>query len=87
MTAREAAMERLFKSLNAERVCHRSGQTRREVEVVRFDYCSVYYNLRRRHSALGWKAPCFSREGPLNKSIRPDLNGDRARLRPCDSVA
>jgi transposase InsO family protein len=34
-----------------------AGQTRREVQVALFEYISGFSNLRRIHSALGWKRP------------------------------
>jgi transposase InsO family protein len=63
-------VESFFKSLNAEMIWRRNWQTRREVEVAIFpfhglhpnrcratEYINGFYNLRRRHSALGWKSP------------------------------
>jgi putative transposase len=52
-----AAVESFFKSMKAELIWRRNWQTRREVEVALFQYTDGFYNLRRRHSALGWKSP------------------------------
>ena len=65
-----AAVESFFKSLKTEMVWRRNWQTRRGVEAALFpshgvktnhcratDYITVFYNPRRRHSALGRKSP------------------------------
>lgn len=52
-----SAVESFFKSLKAELVWHRDWVTRREVEIALFEYINGFSNPRRKHSALGWKAP------------------------------
>jgi putative transposase len=52
-----SAVESFLKSLKAELIWRRNWQTRREVEVALLEYINVFYNPRRRHSALGWKFP------------------------------
>jgi len=65
-----SAVESFFKSLKAELVWRRNGQTRREVEIALFpshgllanhergtEYINGFYNPRRKHSILGWKSP------------------------------
>ena len=53
----QATVESFFKSLKAELVWHRNWHTRREVEFALFEYINGFHNLRRKHSALGWKSP------------------------------
>ena len=52
-----AAVETCFKTLKAELIWRHSWTTRRETEVALFRYINGFYNLRRLHSALGWKSP------------------------------
>lgn len=52
-----SAVESFFKSLKAELLWRRDWQTRRKVEIARFEYINGFYNSRRRHSTLGWKSP------------------------------
>ena len=52
-----SAVESFFKSLRAELVWRRNWQTRREVEVARFQYINGFYNPRRKHSAIARKSP------------------------------
>jgi putative transposase len=56
---------RYFKTIKAELIWRRSWQNRRDVEVAVFEYINGFYNPRRRHSALGWKAPWHSKGRPL----------------------
>ena len=51
-----SAVESFFKSLKAELVWRRTWQTRREVEIARFEYINGFYNPRRRHSTIDWKS-------------------------------
>ena len=52
-----SAVESFVKSLKAELVWRRNGQTRRKVEVAPFEYIIQFYNPRRKHSALGGTSP------------------------------
>ncbi len=52
-----AVVETFFKTLKAELIWRRAWHTRREVEGALFQYINGFYNLRRRHSALGGKSP------------------------------
>lgn len=52
-----AAVETFFKSIKAELIWRRSWETRRQAEMVIFEYINGFYNPRRRHSTLGWKSP------------------------------
>ena len=52
-----AAVETFFKTIKAELIWRRSWETRRQAEMVIFEYINGFYNPRRRHSALGWKSP------------------------------
>lgn len=52
-----AAVETFSKSIKAESIWRKSWETRRQAELVIFEYINGFYNLRRRHSALGWKRP------------------------------
>lgn len=52
-----AVAESFFKSLKVERVYHRRYQTRKEAQADIFQYIEVFYNRRRRHSSLGYRAP------------------------------
>lgn len=52
-----APMESFFNSLKNERVFHEDYATREEAKRDLFDYIEVFYNRRRRHSALRYKSP------------------------------
>ena len=52
-----AAMESFFNSLKNERVFHEDYATREQAKRDLFDYIEMFYNRRRRHSALGSKSP------------------------------
>tara|TARA_R100000963_G_scaffold11110_1_gene8043 strand:- start:126 stop:422 length:297 start_codon:yes stop_codon:yes gene_type:complete len=52
-----SAVETFFKTIKAELIWRRSWETRRQAEMVIFEYINGFYNPRRRHSALGWKSP------------------------------
>ena len=52
-----AAVETFFKTIKAALLWQRSWPTRRAAELAIFQYINVFYNPRRRHSALGWKSP------------------------------
>lgn len=52
-----SAVERLFKSLQAEPVWRRNWQTRRKVDVAPCEHIIGCYHPRRKHAALGGKSP------------------------------
>jgi putative transposase len=52
-----APMESFFNSLKNERVFHEDYATREEAKRDLFDYIEIFYNRRRRHSALCYKSP------------------------------
>ena len=52
-----APMESFFNSLKNERVFHEDYTTREQAKRDLFDYIEVFYNRRRRHSALNYQSP------------------------------
>ena len=52
-----SAVETFFKTSKAELIWRRPWQTRRDAQLAISQYINGFYNLRRRHSALGWKSP------------------------------
>jgi putative transposase len=52
-----SAMESFFSSLKIERVHRKVYCTRDEARADVFDYVERFYNLRRRHSTLGYLSP------------------------------
>ncbi|MNL12596.1 IS2 transposase TnpB [compost metagenome] len=52
-----AIAESFFKTLKTEMVYHRKFETRAQAKVEIFDYIEVWYNRKRRHSALGYLTP------------------------------
>jgi putative transposase len=52
-----APMESFFNSLKNERVFHQHYVTREQAKQDLFDYIEVFYNRRRRHSALSYQSP------------------------------
>jgi len=62
-----AVVESFFHTLKTEQVHHRDYATRREAEADIFEYIEVFYNRRRRHSALGYLSPAeFERMQPVH---------------------
>ena len=72
-----SAVESLFKSMKGELIWRRNWQSRREAEVAHFEYINGFYNPRRKHSALGWKAPVVFEQQAVSRdrtaAIEPDL--------------
>ncbi len=61
-----AVMESFFATLKQELVYHRQYQTRKEAKQDIFEYIQVWYNRKRRHSALGYQSPeQFENKGQL----------------------
>jgi putative transposase len=52
-----AAMESFFSSLKIERTARKTYRTRDEAKADVFDYIERFYNVRRRHSTLGYLSP------------------------------
>ena len=52
-----AAMESFFSSLKTERTTRKLYRTRDQARADVFDYIERFYNLRRRHSTLGYVSP------------------------------
>ena len=52
-----AAMESFFSTLKTERTADKTYRTRDEARADVFDYIERFYNLRRRHSTLGYISP------------------------------
>ena len=50
-------MESFFNSLKNERVFHEDYETRAEARQDLFEYIEMFYNRKRRHSALGYCSP------------------------------
>ena len=52
-----AAMESFFSTLKTERTANKVYRTRDHARADVFDYIELFYNLRRRHSTLGYISP------------------------------
>jgi putative transposase len=52
-----AAMESFFSSLKTERTARKIYRTREQAKADVFDYIERFYNLKRRHSTLGYLSP------------------------------
>ena len=52
-----AAMESFFHSLKVEQVHHDDYRTRSEARAVIFEYIELFYNRKRRHSAINYMSP------------------------------
>ena len=52
-----AAMESFFASLKKERTARKTYRTRDEAKADVFDYIECFYNLKRRHSTIGYMSP------------------------------
>ena len=61
-----AAMESFFSSLKTERTARKVYRTRAQAKADGFDYIERFYNLKRRHSTLGYLSPIeFERKAGL----------------------
>ncbi|MBK8274822.1 MAG: IS3 family transposase [Nitrospira sp.] len=61
-----AAMESVFSSLKTERTARTTYRTQDQAKADVFDYIERFYNLRRRHSTLGYLSPMeFERQAQL----------------------
>lgn len=52
-----AAMESFFSSLKTERTARKTYRTRTEAKADVFDYIERFYNIKRRHSTIGYISP------------------------------
>ena len=52
-----AAMESFFSSLKTERTARKTYRTRDEAKADVFDYIECFYNVKRRHSTIGYLSP------------------------------
>lgn len=52
-----AIAESFFNTLKMEMVYHRKFETRAQAKLEIFDYIQVWYNRKRRHSALNYLTP------------------------------
>ena len=52
-----AAMESFFSSLKTERTARKTYRTRDEAKADLFDYIECFYNVKRRHSTIGYMSP------------------------------
>jgi putative transposase len=52
-----AVMESFFGTLKTELVYHEQYQTRAQARLSIFEYIEVFYNRKRRHSAIGYQSP------------------------------
>ena len=52
-----ACAESFFSTLRTERIYHRIYQTREEARKDIFEYIELFYNVRRKHSTIGYISP------------------------------
>jgi Integrase core domain len=52
-----AVMESFFFSLKTERTAHKTYRTHDEAKDDVFDYIECFYNVKRRHSTIGYMSP------------------------------
>ena len=52
-----AVAESFFGTLKTELIHHETYATREEARLALFEYLEVFYNRKRRHSALGYRSP------------------------------
>ena len=64
-----AAIETFFKTIKAELIWRDTWETRRQAEIAIFEYTNDFYNPRRRHLVLGWKALSLSNGRWLNEHL------------------
>jgi putative transposase len=62
-----APMESFFSSLKTELVHRTRFRTRREAKAALFEYIEIFYNRRRRHSAIGYRTPVQAHADMLMK--------------------
>ncbi len=52
-----AVAESFFKTIKVEMVYHHNFKTRYQAKIALFEYIEIWYNQKRRHSALGYLSP------------------------------
>jgi transposase InsO family protein len=67
-----AFMESFFASLKTEVFDDKVAATRREAELLVFDYIETFYNPRRRHTSLGFKSPLEFEAQHMNRKLHND---------------
>jgi len=65
-----APMESFFNGLKNERTHHRRYASREEAREDTFEYIELFYNRRRRHSALGYQSPATYYQNCLTQQRR-----------------
>jgi putative transposase len=65
-----AVTESFFNSLKNERVHHQRYTTRAQARQDLFEYIELFYNRRRRHSALGYRSPADFHSAWIDQHIR-----------------
>ncbi|MCC9168584.1 IS3 family transposase [Pontibacter sp. XAAS-A31] len=61
--------ESFFKTLKTELIYHRKFATRQEARLAIFAYIEIFYNRKRRHSALVYLTPCQYENLPYNQAM------------------
>jgi transposase InsO family protein len=69
-----AVAESFFKTLKTEMVYQQTFRTREQARLAVFEYIEVWYNQKRRHSALGYLTPCQKEKQYLIKQTMPQNN-------------
>jgi len=64
-----AVAESFFKTMKTEMVYHHNFATRQVARLAVFEYIEGFYNRKRRHSALGYLAPCQYEDLLYNKAV------------------
>ena len=64
-----AVAESFFKSIKIEMIYHTTFNTRQEAKLAVFEYIEIWYNRKRKHSALGYLSPEEFEKYLLNLSI------------------
>lgn len=53
-----AVAESFFKTMKTELIYHVAFKTKDQAKLAVFEYIEIWYNRQRRHSAIGYLAPC-----------------------------
>ncbi|RDV16842.1 hypothetical protein DXT99_03420 [Pontibacter diazotrophicus] len=61
--------ESFFKRLKTEMVYHHKFATIAEARLAVFEYIEIFYNRKRRHSALGFLTPCQYEDLLYNQAV------------------
>ncbi|WP_262890428.1 IS3 family transposase [Pontibacter beigongshangensis] len=64
-----AVAESFFKTMKTEMVYHCKFATRQQARLAVFEYIEGFYNRKRRHSALGYLAPCQYENQLYNQTV------------------